>query len=381
MPTFNTSYARQYAVVSKTDDQVILRVLDSTLYSTYWKEFISATATPETPTAAPMYLRLEQVPPNATLVDQYASYTPELPIVTIEVNGERVNVTARITANTPNTEVPGLFRIDYRINLSHDVSAPIWASYVSIQQRPILRKAAAGWVRDSYITRTLNRLVMEPQFMEALHAAGEPLYGFMEANQHPSVRAANLYQYGGVQAFGAGGAIGSRSNAIFISGKKLPQGSVVIYQRRMLQLREPVWPDPAGTSLHMDAETHERAEDTYAAGKVVRHGDSSYICIAEASPAIPMGDESHWVKGHLYKFNVLNGDGEFVLPKGRLPFGKGYIEHIWITVDDQGYSFWVDITSCTSLGNYRGYYDSRTVAAYGPARLVFQLAQATIRLF
>ena len=141
MSVTNTSYAREYVVVSKTANMAVLRVVDESLYSTYWKEFISAKVKRE---VQPMYLRLEQVPPETTLVDQYASFIPELPLVTLEVGDEKVNVTDRITANLPNTEVPGLYRIDYRINLTAEFSSPIWAVYVSIQQRPILRKAAAS---------------------------------------------------------------------------------------------------------------------------------------------------------------------------------------------------------------------------------------------
>lgn len=385
MGALNTSYtASQYAVVSKTEDYIVLRVLNESLYNTYWKEFISAKAArepPPGPTVKPMYLRLEQVPPETTLVDQYANFIPELPLVTIEMDGERINVTDRITANTPNTEVPGLFRIDYRINLSHEFSSPIWAVYVSIQQRPILRKAAAGWVRDSYVIQTLNRLVMEPQFLEALHAAGEPLYGFMEANQHPSVRASNLYKYEGLEAWGAGGAFNDHSNGIFITGLKLPQGSIVIYQRRMLQLCEPVWPDPAGAFHHMDPLTHERTPDAYSKGSVVRDGDSCYICINETNADIPMSNTDYWRKGYLYKFNVLNGDDDFRLPRGRLPVGKGGVEHIWITVDNQGYSFWVDIANQTSIGAYRGYYDRKHYADYGTGDMVTYISEDAIKLF
>lgn len=396
MGVLNTSYtASQYKVVSVDKNWVVLRVLDKSLYSTYWKEFwsakVNAGPTPPGPTVKPMYLRLEQVPPETTLVDQYANFIPELPLVTIEMDGERINVTDRITANTPNTEVPGLFRIDYRINLTAEFSSPIWAVYVSIQQRPILRKAAAGWVRDSYVIQTLNRLVMEPQFLEALHAAGEPLYGFMEANQHPSVRASNLYKYKGLEAWGAGGAYkedsnggrnGDAANGIFITGLKLPQGSIVIYQRRMLQLREPVWPDPVGAFHHMDPLKHERTPDAYSKGSVVRDGDSSYICInRETDASIPVSNPDYWRKGYLYKFNVLNGGEDFKLPRERLPVGKGGVEHIWITVDNQGYSFWVDIANQTSIGTYRGYYDRKHYADYGTGDMVTYISEDAIKLF
>lgn len=378
MAVTNTSYAREYVVVSKTANMAVLRVIDESLYSTYWKEFISAKVKSK---VEPMYLRLEQVPPETTLVDQYASFIPELPLVTLEVGDEKVNVTDRITANLPNTEVPGLYRVDYRINLTAEFSSPIWAVYVSIQQRPILRKAAAGWVRDSYILQTLNRLIMEPQFMEALHAAGEPLYGFMEANQHPSIKAFNLDKYEGLQAWGAGGAFNDNSNGIFITGLKLPQGSVVIYQRRMLQLREPVWPDPVNAFHHMDPETHERTPDAYTAGSVIRSGDYSYICINDADTTIPLSNPDYWRKGYLYKFSVLNGDDEFELPKGRLPIGKGGVEHIWITVDNQGYSFWVDVAHQTTLGAYRGYYDRKNFADYGTEDIVAYIDENAIKLF
>lgn len=376
MGVLNTSYAQKYVVVAVNASNIVLRVLDDTLYSTYWKEFFSARVKDH-----PIYLRLEQVPAETTLVDQYADFTPELPVVYIEMGGEQVNVTSRVSANAPNTEVPGLFRVDYSLNLSSEYSTPIWSSYVSIQQRPILRKAAAGWVRDSYIIQTLNRLVMEPQFMEALHAAGEPLYGFMEANQHPSVKAANLAKYAGAEAWGACGAYGSGSGGLFITGMRLPQGTVVIYQRRMLQLQEPVWPDPAGAFHHMDPLTHERTPDMYSAGRVVRCGDSCYVCIADTPAGTPMGDENHWRLGYLYRFTVLNGDAELALPAGRLPVGKGGVEHIWITVDSQGYSFWVDIANQSALGTYRGYYDRKNYADYGPGDMVSYISEGAIKLF
>ncbi len=376
--SINTSYAQEYVVVSKTANMAVLRVVDDSLYHTYWKEFISAKIEKESP---PMYLRIEQVPPETVLVDQYATFIAELPLVTLEVGDERINVTDRIATNTPNTEVPGLYRIDYRINISHEFSSPIWASYVSIQQRPILRRAAANWVRDSYIVQTLNRLIMEPQFMEALHAAGEPLYGFMEANQHPSLRAGDLIKYKGIEAWGAVGAINSKSNGIFITGEKLPQGSVVIYQRRMLQLREPVWPDPLGAFHHMNPETHARTPNAYDRGNVVRKGDASYVCINNADDDIPLSNQDYWRQGYLYKFAVLNGDAEFKLPTGRLKVGKGGVEHIWAAVDNQGYSFWVDIVNVSSIGAYRGYYDRKNYADYGPDDIVSYIADDSVRLF
>lgn len=378
MPTLNRTYEGDYVIVSKEGGYAVLRVVGDGAYNAYWKEFIHAKVADA---EVPMYLRIEQTPPDTALVDQYAPFTPELPIVWLEAGDEHINVTDRVTANTPNTEVPGLFRIDYRVNLSHQFSSPIWASYVSVQQRPVLRKAAAGWTRDSYVIRTLNRLVMEPQFMEALHAAGEPLYGFMEANQHPSVKATNLSKYEGMQAWGAGGVYNDSANGIFITGEKLPQGSIVIYNNRMLQLREPVWPDPIGAFYHMNPFTRERSKRTCTKGSVVRNGDYSYICVADTTAATPTGDAKSWCQGYLYKYSVLNGDDSFTLPRGLLPVGEGGVEHIWITVDDQGYSFWVDIAHQTSLGAYRGYYDRKNYADYGTGDIVAYISEDSVRLY
>lgn len=378
MPQLNTSYEQKYAVVSKSGDMIVLRVLDEDLYNTYWKEFISADVKIDAP---PMYLRIEQVPPETVLVDQYADFIPEIPIVSLEVDNVRTNVTDRVVSNTPNTEVPGLYRIDYYLNVTAQFTYPIWSSYVSVQQRPVLRNAAARWVRDSYIVETLNRLVMEPQFMEALHAAGEPLYGFMEANQHPSIKAGNLGSYVGIQAWGAGGAFNDKSNGIFITGARLPQGSVIIYQRRMLQLREPTYPDTFNGFHHMDPNTHKRTDAVYQTGSVIRSGDETYISIRKASNEIPLSDTNYWTKGYLYKFNVLNGTESLDLPKGILPVGKGGVEHIWVTVDDQGYSFWVDIANQQSLGLYRGYYDRKNFADYGPGDIVSYITEDSIRLY
>lgn len=384
MTSLNTSYAREYVVVSKTATSVVLRVADDSLYRTYWKEFISADVRPvpgPVPPAEHMFLRIEQAPPEIVLIDQFVNFTPELPIVHLEVGGRRFNITAKVASNIPNTEVPGLFRLDYRVNFTGDFPSVFWDSYVSIQQRPLLRKAAAGWVRDSYITRTLNRLVMEPQFMEALHAAGEPLYGFMQANQHPSIRASLLSKYADAQAWGAGSSAGeSEDPTVFITGPKLPQGSIVVYQQRMLQLREPVFPDVQGPGSHMDPETHTRTPKLYAAGTVFRYGNESYICIEAADSAISMNDAEHWRQGNLYRFTALGGEAP-TLPHGRLPTGRGGVEHIWVTVDNQGYPFWVDITHQGAVGAYRGHYNKGDFADYNSDDIVSYVSEGTIRLF
>lgn len=382
MPPFNTSYEQKYAVVSNSGSQVVLRVLDDSLYSTYWKEFVSAhihTDNPPSPPIAPIYLRIEQAPPPVTLVPQYAAFSPEPPVVSIEVNGTSVPASHLVSFNSPNTEVPGLYRVDYRLALPGDAfSSPIWSSYVSVQQCLALRRSAGQFVRDSYPLRTLSRLVMEPQFLEALHAAGEPLYGFMAANQHPSVHASALPQYAGAQAWGAVAPYRGTAG-IFITGRKLPQGSVIVYQRRLLQLREPVWPDPVGALRGMD-ENHELTPSGYPKGTVVRKGDTSYICINDADDSIALGNPDYWKTGFLYKFNVLNGDVP-VLPSGPLPVGRGGVEHIWITVDDQGYSFWVDMANVSSLGPYRGYYDRHQYADYCTGDIVSYISEDSVRLY
>lgn len=379
----NNSYGQgkdAYTVVKKGDGYTILRVNDASLYARYWREFVSADYT-VTPEISPMYLKIEQVPPAVTLIDQFAPFIPELPIVYLETDGRHVNISSKVTTNIPNTEVPGLFRLDYRIDLDEKLASIFWTAYVSIQQRPLLRKAAAGWVRDSYIIKTLNRLVMEPQFMEALHAAGEPLYGFMQANQHPSIRAARLPMYAGVQAWGAGKTVeADTTNTIFVTGLKLPQGSVIVFRRRMLQLQEPVFPDTAGADAHMNAETHTRSKNAYEMGAVRRIGQTSYICIKDADETISLDNEEYWHKGYLYRFSLL-GEESVIIPDGRLPIGRGGVEHIWVTVDNQGYPFWVDIAHATAVGTYRGHYSKNNFADYNADDMVSFVNENSIRLF
>lgn len=378
MPDLNTSYARQYTVVSKGPSYVVLRVSDDSLYHAYWQEFLGAEIVPESrPDASPMYLRIEQVPPEIEMVDQYGAFTPELPLVRLEVDGKSFNVTQNVTSNSPNTEVPGLYRVDYRIDLNGTISSVFWESYVSIQQRPLLRKAASGWAREGYAIKTLNRLVLEPQFMEALHAAGEPIYGFMQANQHPSIRAGLLSKYAGVRIWGVPL---SGEQCIFIAGPQLPQGSVVVYNQRMLHLLEPVFADAVGSMRHMNPETHIRPKTSYSAGAVVRQGKNSYICIADAPKSTSLDNEAYWAKGHLYRFSNLSGEA-VILPSGPLPPRQGALEHVWASVDDMGYPFWVDLLKIRSLGQYRGHYDKKSFADYGPGDIVSYVSENAIRLF
>ena len=380
MTRLNTSYAQKYVVVSKSATSVTLRVADDALYQTYWKEFISADPVLD-PDSYVMNIRIEQAPPAITLVDQFSNFIPELPLVWLEVAGRRYNVTSRVTFNTPNTEVPGLFRIDYRLDLGKKASTAFWESYVSIQQRPLLRKAAAGWVRDSYIIQTLNRLVMEPQFMEAIHAAGEPLYGFMQANQHPAIRASQLEKYANIEVWGGGDSAGVQGDStIFITGLKLPQGSIVIYRQRILQLKEPVYPEVSGGVTPMDHETYTRAPKASREGTVCRSGKTSYICVRDTDSPSSFEDTSVWKTGYLYRFSALDG-AAIVLPKRRIPIEKGNIEHVWVTVDNQGYPFWVDIAHTAEIGVYRGHYDKKNFADYGSGDLVSYVDGESIRLF
>ena len=383
MARINTSYAQRYVVVAKSADTVTLRVVDDALYRTYWQEFISARIESGLiPPEGQMYLKIEQVPPPVELIDQYSNFVPETPLVYLVMGDRMIRITDKVAVNRPNTDVPGLYRLDYRINFTGEnaFTSVFWSSYVSIQQRPLLRKAAAGWVRDGYVIKTLNRLVMEPQFMEAMHASGEPLYGFMQANQHPSIRASRLQEYADAQAWGSGRTEGGDASTIFITGARLPQGSIVVYQRRLLQLQEPVYPDVAGIGFHMDAHTHGRVTHTYPEGHVLRAGKDSYICVKEAGSDVSPNDPDHWRKGYLYRFSALES-GTFVLPYGRLPIGQGGIEHIWATVDNEGYPFWVDIARTTSVGAYRGHYDRKNFADYNSDDIVSYVGENAIRLF
>ena len=99
----NQSYEpHEYVVVSKTRDSAVLKVKDADLYANYWKEFISADVVvpPDPPSPEPednpMYVKIEQVPPEVVLIDQFSDFIPDIPLVYLEVAGRRVNISSKV---------------------------------------------------------------------------------------------------------------------------------------------------------------------------------------------------------------------------------------------------------------------------------------------
>ena len=82
----NTSYARDYVVLSASKSEVILRPIEESSLPTYWKEFIKANFEEGTvPEDAIPLVRLTQLPAEVLCVDAYVEYVVEYPTVEVIV--------------------------------------------------------------------------------------------------------------------------------------------------------------------------------------------------------------------------------------------------------------------------------------------------------
>lgn len=126
---FDTSYNQAYTVVSATSSHVILRPVDDSLLRTYWREFVSAIIDQELPA---LRLKLTSVPPSVTRVEANTAYDLEYPRVTLEGNGIEVDLSSRVTANKPDAQTPGLYKIQYQLPLPGNVNNVVWLSLIHI---------------------------------------------------------------------------------------------------------------------------------------------------------------------------------------------------------------------------------------------------------
>ena len=183
----DTSYNRRYTVVAVTKDGVILRPIveegaDNPI-PTYWKEFIRKYTDEPIPEDAYLTVNLTQLPAEVLSVDAYVDYVVEYPRAEVRVGSITIDVSDRISCNHPNPETPGLYALDFMLSIDDGegyTTQPIWRSWVSIDEPPILRHVITPWNRENRTIADLNRLVIEPQFMEALYEAGVPLYNFQQ---------------------------------------------------------------------------------------------------------------------------------------------------------------------------------------------------------
>ena len=368
----NTSYTRDYVVVSADRTQVVLRPVvsdGSDSLPTYWKEFINLFG--DDPLSAPdtdITIYLTQLPTEVITVDAYVDYVVEYPRVEIHFNGRVLDVSDRISCNHPNSETPGLYALDFMLSIGGGASTNIWRSWVSIEEPPILRKIITPWNRENRIIADFNRLVMEPQFMEAMYEAGVPLYNFQQANATGAVPQSAIMKYRDSRVFICDG-------KAFVTGPQLPSGSEITINGMKYVLGLRVITAPFTEN------------DLYAVGSIVRYCGSDFYAIEDPNivdgndhrVAIPnsvvkdsRGDViNYWLSGILYD----------VTDAIALPDGEYHLDSLWSTIDVGGYLFQMDLLRAFPVRHYWGTYNFKNFYDYAPGDLVSLIADNVIYLY
>lgn len=362
---FNTSYGgRDYVVVSATPTEVVLRPVDAeSSIPTYWQEFVRAGVAIS---RSPYTLHINNLPTSVLHVGAFADYTIEYPRVEVHTDGVVIDVSDSITSNHPNPDTPGLYAIDYMLAVSSEVSVPIWRSWVSIEEPPLLRHIITPWNRENKTIADLNRLVMEPRFNEALYEAGVPLYNFMGSNAPVAVRQWDIMKYKTSRAF-------VKDARLFITGPYLPVGTKVTI-------------DGATYNLGASVMTATFSASTrYLEGDIVSYGGSGYyastdvplVTLPEYSESVSMLPGSItednlecWLQGMYYLVDGLSlADGEYT------------ISSLWSTVDIGGYPFSMDLTRALSVQHYWGVYNRQYYMDYAPGDLVSYISNGVVSLY
>lgn len=372
----NTSYERQYVVVSRSPGQVILRPKCATeeeanaLLSTYWQEFFSARIVPK---ERSLQLRISSVPKPVRRLDAYTPYDLEYPQVVVTDGENEVDVSKYVTANKPDAQVPGFYKVEYMLPLPGLERNVIWQAYISIEEPPVLRHIITPWNRDSYTIATLGRLVIEPQFQEALYEEGAPLYNFVTSNMSPALRpgTAQLCR----------GCIGYKSSKdLFVSGHKLPLATSIELD---------AGPGDSFT-VHLDRIVTVAAwgMSGYAKGSIVQQNKKVYCATTDTVATDIPGASSKWVEGHLYSLeeSVSIPDAEGIEATGYYKWahasdGEMELLAVWAPVDLRGYVFSVDVKHAPQLGTYWGYYDKKYFKDYRPGDLVSYVSDGVLYLY
>lgn len=366
MGIVNTSYDQRYVVVSSTEDTVTLRPIGEGLLQTYWQQFFSGRLVYSKEPPGPVTIRLQQAPPPVLRVDAYTALHIEYPRVVAVCDGVETDISSLVTSNKPNTDVPGLYIISYVLPLPGQDSNEVWRSYVSIEEPPLLRQAITPWNRDSYTIATLNRLLVEPQFQEALYEEGAPLYNFVTSNTSPALRPGHLAQ--------AKKAIGVKSGrSLFLSGAKFPSASRIHIMAA----------HGAAYTAHIDRTITGLAWSAgeYAQGDVVTKGAFAYYAAAPITADDIPGSSVSWIQGHLYRLEEELGGGPDAEAWAREPDGALTLLSLWAWVDLRGYVFDIDVLHAPSLGTYWGYYDSRNFYDYRPGDLVSYISDGVFYVY
>lgn len=371
----NTSYLQYYVVVSASSEGVILRPVDDEALSTYWKEFLDGYIDGPVPTDVKPTIHLTQLPAEVLKVDAYVDYVIEYPRVEVYYGDHVLDVSDRIAVNHPNPETPGLYALDFTLSVSGEKMTPIWRSWVSIEEPPLLRHIITPWNRENRAVADLNRQVIEPQFLEALYEAGVPIYNFQQANLSAAVSQFAVMKYRDARAIVV-------DNRLFITGPRLPAGTEVVVNGLTRTL---------GVNLLCPLFSKQ---DTYEAGSLVSYCGSDYYAL-ENIPTREIPDPNDETKTiiasvlptafgeddggskHVY---WLQGVYYSVEPMG-LPDGEYDLTSLWAVLDVGGYMFKMDLLRAFPVHHYWGYYDRKYFYDYAAGDLVSVIKDNVLTIY
>ena len=371
----NTSYQQYYVVVSASSEGVILRPVDDEALSTYWQEFLEGYIDGPVPTDVKPTIHLTQLPAEVLKVDAYVDYVIEYPRVEVYYGDHVLDVSDRVAVNHPNPETPGLYSLDFTLSVSGEKMTPIWRSWVSIEEPPLLRHIITPWNRENRAVADLNRQVIEPQFLEALYEAGVPIYNFQQANLSAAVSQFAVMKYRDARAIVV-------DNRLFITGPRLPAGTEVVVNGLTRTL---------GVNLLCPLFSKQ---DTYEEGSLVSYCGSDYYAL-ENIPTREIPDPNDETKTiiasvlptafgeddggskHVY---WLQGVYYSVEPMG-LPDGEYDLTSLWAVLDVGGYMFKMDLLRAFPVHHYWGYYDRKYFYDYAAGDLVSVIKDNVLTIY
>lgn len=371
----NTSYQQYYIVVSASAEGVILRPVDDETLSTYWKEFLDGYIDGPVPTDVKPTIHLTQLPAEVLKVDAYVDYTIEYPRVEVYYGDHVIDISDRVAVNHPNPETPGLYALDFTVSASGEKTTPIWRSWVSIEEPPLLRHIITPWNKENRVIADMNRQVIEPQYMEALYEAGVPVYNFQQANLSAAVSQFAVMKYRDARAIVV-------DNRLFITGPRLPAGTEVTVNGLTRTL---------GVNLLCPLFSKQ---DTYEAGSLVSYCGSDYYALEDIptreipdpndetktiwASVLPttFGEEEDGVK-HAY---WLQGVYYNVEPMG-LPDGEYDLTSLWAVLDVGGYPFKMDLLRAFPVHHYWGCYDRKYFYDYAAGDLVSVIKDNVLTIY
>lgn len=370
----DTSYKQSYIVVSASSDGVVLRPVDDDKLLTYWREFLSGYVTEPLPEDVLPIITLTQLPAEVLKVDAYVDYVVEYPRVEVSYGNYTVDVSDRVAVNHPNPETPGLYALDFTISVSGEKTTPIWRSWVSIEEPPLLRHIITPWNRSNKVIADLNRQVIEPQFNEALYEAGVPIYNFQQANAPAAVSQFAVMKYRDARAIVI-------DNRLFISGPRLPVGTEVVVNgiSRMLGVTL-VCPQFSNQDIYTEGDLVSYCgSDFYALEDIPTRqypdpNDDTKTITGSVLPTATYDDNgverTYWLRGCYYSVDSIG-----------LPDGEYDLTSLWAILDVDGYLFKMDLLRAFPVHHYWGHYDRKYFLDYATGDLVSMVEDNVITLY